>query len=79
LRAGAPEFVPGAVPLPEIPEVCPRVFDLQELSAQTVALRWGLPHRTPESADDETTEETASVCTSEASYFTTRWLPADLV
>lgn len=79
MRAGAPEFVPGAVPLPEIPEVCPRVFDLQELSAQTVALRWGLPHRTPESADDETTEETASVCTSEASYFTTRWLPADLV
>ena len=44
LRAGAAEFVPGS--LPEIPEWAvgddpTKVFNLQELSAQTVALRDG--------------------------------------
>ena len=86
LRAGAAEFVPGS--LPEISEwavgddPATKVFNLQELSAQTVALRDGEP---PDWADDGA----VSVCASEASYFTTgaseasyftaRWLPNDLV
>ena len=76
LRAGAAEFVPGS--LPEIPEwadePATKIFNLQELSAQTVALRDGELPRPPDWADDGA----ASVCASEASYFTARWLPNDL-
>ena len=75
LRAGAAEFVPGS--LPEIPEwadePATKIFNLQELSAQTVALRDGELPRRPDWIDDGG----ASVCASEASYFTARWLPND--